>query len=209
MWKDRGRLHLQTPSSKCRSAKIGTGMGINTAILRTSRALYEEAETFLYQLHEFDFQNDIFSVVTFLRSLSHNARQNLLCLTMYLLPLQVIHVERPGSLSLSYLGRPNVLDWGLACSYIRCHVRLREFAFHIESETPEDFQHLCWVQDMVQIKGLQKLTYYERKNKNWLEEFDHLRTENEDRLTTGISDRTQALLLYLGSQMLEAPTTRC
>ena len=208
-WKDRRQLHMQIPSSRCRSAKIGYGLGIDTAILRTSRALHEEAETFLYQLHEFDFSSDVFAIIPFLRCLSHNARQNISCLTVYLLLSEVICARPQGPWGLTYLGRPNTLDWGLACSYIACHVRLREFAFHIEGETPEDFQHLRWVQDMVQIKRLQKLTYYEHKNINWQEELDFLRTEDEDRLTTGISDQNQALLSYLRSQMLEAPPTRC
>ena len=203
MWKERMQIHLQNLSSRCRSAKIGYGMGINTAILRTSRALHEEAETFLYRLHEFDFSNDVFGVVPFLGTLSHNARQNLSCLTMYLLPSNCI-----SGLGVSFFCRPNILDWGLACSYIGSHLRLRHFAFNIAGEAPEDFQHLRWVQGMLQITGLEKLTYYEHKIKNWHDK-DCLRTEDEDRVTTGISDRKEALLSYLRSQMLQASATRC
>ena len=196
------QLHLQNLRVKYRSAKIGYGMGISTAILRTSRALHKEAETFLYRLHELDFHAEISVVIPFLRSLSNNARQNISCLTMDLVNTAC---TRPGR----FIGlcRPNLFDWGLVCSYIGCHVRLREFAFHIESEAPEDFQDLGWIHDMVQIKGLQKLTYYERKEKNGYEELEYLGREDEDRLTTVVSDKIQGLLSYLRPRMLKAPTT--
>lgn len=179
-------------------------MGINTAILRTSRALHKEAEAFLYQLHEFDFHNDVFGVIPFLQSLSHHARHNISCITMYLTHADVLRVG-----DLLYLTRPNIFEWGLACSYIAQNARLREFAFHLQSGAPEGFQNLSWVQDTAQIKGLRKLTYYECKDYRCEDRLDHLRTEDGDRLTTGISDRNQALLTYLRSQMLDAPTTHC
>ena len=146
---------------KFRSARVGQGMGIDTAILRTSRAVHEEAEALLYQLHEFDFYIDIFAVVPFLRSISHNARQNISCITMYLQYLGGERIGRPGPLGGHVLCKENLTDWAPVCSYIAQNVCLREFAFNMQHEAPEDFQQCSWVLAMAQIKGLQKLTYYE------------------------------------------------
>lgn len=183
-------------------------MWINTAILRTSKAIHDEAENFLYQLHEFDFTHDVSRVVPFLQSLSDEARQNVSRLTVHLINAYVISVGPPGQPRLggSAIVRANTPDWGQACSYIAHNVRLRELAFRLESEVSEDFQSLPWVQNMVQIKGLRMLTYYERY---WQGQREHWRISDEDRSTTDTSDRNQALLSYLRSHMLKVPTKRC
>lgn len=219
---DKCHPHLQKSCFRVRSARVGCGKGINTAILRSSRALHEEAEPFLYQLHEFDFSVDVFGVVSFLRSVSHNARQNISCLTMYLnMYLNEDIADSPHSSELKATSRFNLLHWGLTCSYVAQNVRLRELAFELSEEASDNFRHLSWVQDMAQIKGLRKLTFYEytvgschwwcensgpeHKNRQACEK---LGREDKDRTTTGISVRNRALLAYLESEMLASANTR-
>lgn len=206
---DKTHPHWQNPRSHFRSVRIAEGMGINTAILRTSHALHEEAEPFLYQSHEFDFYVDVFGVVPFFRSLSHIARQNIRCLTIHLHHKNGTLNGPNSPLGLVATSRYNLLDWGPACAYIAQNVRLREIMFHTEEEAPEDFQQLSWVQDLTRIKGLRKLTYYELKKPVSLENIDKMGPEDYDRLTTGISVRNQALVTYLKSQMLGFPSTTC
>ncbi len=199
----------ENPSLNFRSARVGRGLGINTAILRTSHATHKEAEAILYQLHEFDFYIGVFAVVPFLRSISHNARQNISCLTMYLHYLSENMDGHLGPLGVQALFRENLTDWSPACAYIAQNVRLREFAFHMQFEARKEFQHLPWVQAMAQIKGLWKLTYYNCNDAYYTEAHAKLGAEDQDRLTTGISVRNQALLSYLRSQILASTTTRC
>ena len=184
-------------------------MGINTAILRTSRAVHEEAEDSLYQLHEFDSLVGIFAVIPFLRSISLNARQNMSCHTMYLQDFFGERIEPPSLLGIHALFNENLTDWALVCSYIAQNVRLCEFAFNMQHEAPEDFQQCSWVRAMAQIKGLQKLTCYECNQEPWRDALARLGPEEQDRITTGISVRNQALLSYLRPQMLAPAATHC
>ena len=72
-------------------------------------------------------------------------------------------------------------------------------------EAIDEFQHLSWVQDMVQIKGRRKLTYYPTGNEFCLEEAATLGPEDKDRRTTGVRGRHGALMSCLRWQMLESP----
>lgn len=219
----------ENPILRFRSGSIGQGMGISVAILRTSRTIHEEAEAILYQLHEFDFEDEVFAVAPFFRSISHNARQNISCITMHVhdfLGNRITGGNPDGRADAN--PRDNKQHWGPACSYIAQNVRLRELAFHInitemasltnrstgspwefyECEPPKDFQNLSWVQDMTQIKDLWSLTYYnEVHDHDSIEERAELGPEDQDRLTTGVSAPKQELLSYLKSQMLTSPAT--
>ena len=182
-----------------RSGWKGQGMGITTNLLQTSRAIHEEAEALLYQLHEFDFYLDVFCVVPFLRSISHNARQNISCLTMY------VHddsADWDGALGLSYPSR-----FSFTCAYIAQNVRLREFAFYTVWKPSEDFRRIAWIQDLTQIKGIQQLTYYDAKFL-WRKAVGALGVVDQDHpFTAGVSMRNQELLLKLYSEMMASPST--
>lgn len=210
---DRFHPHWQKPSFKIRSERVGFGMGISTAILRTSRSVHEEAESCLYQLHEFDFSTGVFGVVPFLRSISHSARQNISCLAMFLynMNLDIGDTSEPMSTeqTMMYNMLYNVFDWGPTCSYIAKNVRLREFAFGLLWEAPKDFRQLSWVQDMAQIKGLRTLTYDGHTGGVY-----HEFCEKSDLQYKGceacekLGPDSQALLAYLESEMLASAATR-
>ena len=182
-----------------RSGWEGQGMGITTNLLQASRAIHEEAEALLYQLHEFDFYLDVYGVFPFLRSLSHNARQNISCLTMYVHDNSRTWI---GALAPSASAR-----FSFTCAYIAQNVRLREFAFYTEQWPSEDFRNLSWIQDMAQIKGIQKLTYYEAKHL-WRKAVGTLGIIDQDPFTAGVSVRNQKLLSNLYSEMLASSCTR-
>ena len=129
---------------------------IDVDLLRTCRQVFDEAESRLYASHHFDFRVEPSCIVPFLQSLSHRGRQSIQSIT-----LQYILYRPSWSDQVRNQFELDSDGWNLGCTYISENLRLREVNFDVSLEgLRTDFKDDTWVQNMIKIKGLQRLSQF-------------------------------------------------
>ncbi|KAF7912577.1 uncharacterized protein EAF01_001598 [Botrytis porri] len=151
------RQQLQTTYELC------TAVDIHTSIMRVNRKIYEETLPMLYYNRIFSFHKDIEAIVPFFSDLNPGTR-----------PLvQEISLFKRGFI---FSLESNRCDWNNLCKFLRDHMQLKGLKLIVEGGQPRgewetrqytssDFEtltshsneHLVWVSQLLEIKGIQKL----------------------------------------------------
>lgn len=189
-------------SRSCRMERSnGYGKDITTALLRTSRRIYDEALPVLYQSHTFDFGIDVHNIAPFFDHTSLAARQNVHCIHMELLRYGT---DRPLR---SVPGRDtndSCLKWSYACAYIASYLRVKEISFNINFTIHQDFQRFHWVKDLAQMRGVRAVFHHNSPNEHGLKstEASILLANQISRHNWGTDEyRWETLLEYLKSKI--------
>ena len=203
------------------------GKDITTGLLLVSKSVYSETVPILYQSHSFDFGIDVFGIVPFLRKMTPLARAS----------VRSIHMEkynlgkyRPWNDQLyrpmiqhQWHLRENTHDWKEACAYIATNLQLKELSINVNmkggkpTDPPLDSSGIDWVKDLVQIRGLQKLSYHISPHLHGLQ-FGKVHSESWAGWKLGPDDIVDGdvegakpglgrLFRYLRGEMLKEPTT--
>ena len=182
----------------------GDSKDINVNLLATNSLVNNEAVPVLYQLHTFDFASNVRSVVPFMRNLSDETRQNLRGIWMEL------HNSREpdhccGGIAGSWSrGSDNQAAWWKACLYIAENVKMEELNLTINVKISAEFKSLQWVKDLVEIKGLQRLTLQAKQHRD--DEVTTKASYREGSLAASrpcFSEHLVQLFEYLREEMLE------
>lgn len=128
-------------------------LDIDAAILRTCHQIHDEAEPKLYQLHDFGFGTNTPSIVSFLQTVSHQARRNIRCIGMAFVAWS--HVEG----NLGQLMIQDYQNWSIACSCIAENLALHELVFDLDIPVQlSDFKQWDGIEDLLKINGLKRVT---------------------------------------------------
>ena len=170
---NRASPHWENPVSRFETATRSIyGKDITTGLLRVSKSIYSEAVPILYQSHTFDFGVDVFGIVPFLRKMTPLAQANVSSIHMehctlgtdqkFTCPLAPL--EEPWHV------RENTQDWPGACRYIADNLQFKELSINVNTEGLKSITSPCdpsfnpsnldWVRDLVQIRGLHKISYH-------------------------------------------------
>lgn len=126
---------------------------IDAAILRTCHQIHDEAEPKLYRLHDFGFGTNTPSILSFLQTVSHQARRNIRCIGMGFVAWS--HIEG----SLDRLMMQDYQNWSIACSYIAENLTLHELVFDLDIPVQSSgFEQWDGIEDLLKITGLKRLT---------------------------------------------------
>lgn len=166
---NRASPHWENPVSTFQNATPNIyGKDITTGLLLACKSIYTEAIPILYQGRMFDFGVDVFGIVPFLRKMTPLARQNVQNIHMEFYDLPTL-VHKRGTTTLlrhHWHVRGNTQDWTETCAYITNHLQLKNLSINVNMEVskptdpPVDLPRLKWVQDLVQIRELQQLSYH-------------------------------------------------
>ena len=136
----------------------GESKDIDVSLVIASKLVNTEALPILYQSRTFDFATNVRLVMPFLSSLSAEARHHLRGIAMEL------HTKNEpdyccGGENISYgKGLDNQGAWVKACSYIGQSVKVKELTVTVNVKIPAEFKSLKWVEALVNIKSLKRLT---------------------------------------------------
>ena len=136
----------------------GESKDIDVSLLVASKSVNREALPILYQSRTFDFTTNVKLVMPFLSSLSAEARHYLRGISMEL------HTKNEpdyccGGENICYgKGSDNQGAWVKACTYIGQSVKVKELTVTVNVKIPADFKSLKWVEALVNIKSLKRLT---------------------------------------------------
>ena len=136
----------------------GDSKDINVSLLATNKLVNHEAVPVLYQMHTFDFATNVRSIVPFLRNLSDETRQNLRGVWMELHNSQEPDHCCGGIGGSRVRGSDNQGAWLKACSFMGQNVKMEELNLTINVKILKDFKSLKWVQALINIRGLRRLT---------------------------------------------------
>lgn len=141
------------------------GKDITTGLLLVSKDVYAETVPRLYHGRTFDFGIDVFGIVPFLRQMTPLARQHVREIHMEFYTLPTHRPQGPNNQRHWHV-RENAQDWTEACAYIADHLQLKKLSINVDmkfskpTDPPVDLRQLHWVQDLVQIRELQRLSHY-------------------------------------------------
>ena len=182
----------------------GDSKDINVSLLATNKLVNHEAVAVLYQMHTFDFATNVRSIVPFMRNLSDETRQNLRGIWMEL------HNNREpdhccGGIAGSWgRGSDNQAAWSKACLFMAENVKMEELNLTINVKISAEFKSLQWVQTLVKIKGLQRLTLQAKQHRD--DEVPIKASYQEGSLAASrpcFSEHLVQLFEYLREEMLE------
>ena len=182
----------------------GDSKDINVSLLTANKMVNHEGVPVLYQMHTFDFGRCVRSVIPFLLKLSIETRQNLRGIWM---ELHDSH-ERDhccGGNSNAWSKRSdNQAAWLKACMYLAEDVKMKELNLSINVKISSEFKSLKWVQQLVRIKGLRRLTLEAKQHRD--DEVTIRASYQEGCLSatrTCFSEHLIQLFDYLREEMLE------
>lgn len=136
----------------------GESKDIDVSLLVANKLVNTEALPILYQSRTFDFATNVKIVMPFLSSLSAEARHHLRGIAME------FHAKNEpdyccGGVNHCYgKGLSNHGAWVKACSYIGQNMKVKELTVTVNVKIPADFKSLKWVEALVNIKSLKRLT---------------------------------------------------
>lgn len=176
--------------------------GSTVTILRVNRQVFHEAEPILYQSRSFDFAYKPQRGLDFLQGISKRARLSIRCINMDFGFHPVLVKNDNWNIP------PYYEEWDAACAYISDNLSIKELSFDCYSAAvPADFRNVHWVNGLVRIRGLKKLSQKPRHlplMRHYVDNcsgYDH----SPDKVTQA---RMSGLLKYLRSEMLEAGAAR-
>ena len=180
--------------------EVSGGLGIELGILCANRAIHREAEPVLYQMHDFDFNENLQLVAPFLETMSDVARRNIRFVALALPTSYVGHTGRYRGINFpSDKDSVCLTSWDAACSYLARHMHLRTLAIDIETTVTADFEEQPWVKNLIQITGLQKLSIsYKLAASTPLATIPPISREQREKIRI----RKRELFAYLKSTML-------
>ena len=179
----------------------GESKDINVSLLATNRLVNHEATSVLYQMHTFDFEMNVRSVVPFMLNLSDETRQNLRGIWM---ELHNSHEPDHCCGGIWGGGSDNQAAWMKTCSFIAENVKMRELNLTINVKISANFKSLKWVQALTQIEGLQRLTLQAKQHPD--DEVPIRASYQEGSLSASracFSEHLVRLFDYLREEMLE------
>lgn len=163
---NRASPHWKNPASIFEGALPSLyGKDITTGLLLVSKSIYAETISILYNSRVFDFGVDVFGIVPFLRKMTPLARESVHNIHMELYALPTHLLKKPVFQHHQDV-RGNAKDWNEACAYIANNLQLKNLSINVSTEVheaiqyPVDLSRLQWVKDLVQIQGLQSLSYH-------------------------------------------------
>ena len=182
----------------------GESKDINVSLLATNRLVNNEAIPVLYQMHTFDFERNVRSIEPFLLNLSDETRQNLRGIWM-----ELHNIHEPdhccGSIRSSWgSGSDNQAALMKACFFMAENVKMGELNLTINVKISANFKSLRWVQALIHIKGLQRLTLQAKQHQD--DEVPIRASYQEGSLTASrpcFSEHLVQLFEYLRQEMLE------
>ena len=186
---NRASPHWETPVSTFETATSSIyGKDITTGLLRVSKSIYSEAVPILYQSHTFDFGVDVFGIVPFLRKMTPLAQANVCSIHMEHCTLGTDQTFT-SALEGPWHVRENTQDWPGACGYIADNLRLKELSINVNTEglksitspfdPPFNPSNLDWVRDLVQIRGLHKMSYHVSRHGHGLQSLQYMRSVDD------------------------------
>ena len=163
---NRASPHWKNPASTFECALPSFfGKDITTGLLLVSKSIYAETIPILYNSRVFDFGVDVFGIIPFLRKMTPLARESVHNIHMELYALPIHKLKKPVFQHHQDV-RGNAKDWTEACTYIADNLQLKQLSINVSTEvheaiqSPVDLSLLQWVKDLVQIQGLQSLSYH-------------------------------------------------
>ena len=189
---------------KFASQHKGESKDINVNLLATNRLVNHEAVPVLYQMHTFDFAKNVRSIGPFLLKLSNETRQNLRGIWMELHDFQEPDHCCGGIISYRGASSDNLAAWSKACLFMAGNAKMEELNLTINVKISADFRSLGWVQALVRIKGLQRLSLQAKQHSD--DEVSIRASYREGSLAASrpcFSEYLVQLFEYLRGEMLE------
>lgn len=126
-------------------------------ILFTNQQLHTEFKPVLYQSCTFEFGLELARGLYFLQKLSESARLNIRSIGM----IQAVPWTSPEvcEFELDERNMCRKMQWTAMCNYASKNLKLRHLVIDsVVISVPKNFTNVGWVQDLIQIRGLQRLS---------------------------------------------------